>query len=66
MDFWMHFRSAVHTSAKEIVQQLSRSKIYQDYKRAFGEATGLPMALRAVEAWQLLCNNCHTGAFPKE
>jgi AraC-like DNA-binding protein len=29
------------------------SKIYQDYERAFSEATGLPVALTPVESWQL-------------
>jgi AraC-like DNA-binding protein len=27
--------------------------MYQDYERAFSEATGLPVALRPVESWQL-------------
>jgi hypothetical protein len=29
--------------------QLSRSEIYKDYERAFGEATGLPLTLRPIE-----------------
>ena len=29
------------------------SKIFQEYERAFNEATGLPVALRPVETWQL-------------
>jgi AraC-like DNA-binding protein len=29
------------------------SKIYQDYEKAFSEATGMPVALRPVETWQL-------------
>ncbi len=33
-------------------EQLSRSRIFADYQKAFGEATGLPLALRPVEAWQ--------------
>jgi AraC-like DNA-binding protein/ligand-binding sensor protein len=36
-----------------LVNVLSKSRIYQDYARAFGEATGLPLALRPVEVWQL-------------
>jgi AraC-like DNA-binding protein len=36
-----------------LVEALSGSKIYQDYERAFSEATGLPVALRPVESWQL-------------
>ena len=31
---------------KQIVEQLSRSKIYQDYEQAFNRATGLPLKLR--------------------
>src|SRR5881396_394884 len=36
-----------------LVESLCSSKIYQDYERAFSEATGLPVALRPVESWQL-------------
>ena len=36
-----------------LAEALSNSKIYQDYERAFSEATGLPVALRPVESWQL-------------
>ena len=36
-----------------LVEALCQSKIYQDYERAFSEATGLPVALRPVESWQL-------------
>jgi AraC-like DNA-binding protein/ligand-binding sensor protein len=39
--------------AKHLVEALAASKIYQDYERAFSEATGLPVALRSVESWQL-------------
>ena len=35
--------------AKDIVEKLSRSRIYQDYERAFNEATGLPLTLRMPE-----------------
>ena len=35
-----------------LLEQLSRSRIFADYRKAFGEATGLPLALRPVEAWQ--------------
>ncbi|HOX58596.1 MAG TPA: helix-turn-helix domain-containing protein [Candidatus Paceibacterota bacterium] len=38
---------------RNLVEALSNSKIFQDYERAFTEATGLPVALRAVESWQL-------------
>lgn len=36
-----------------LIEALCKSPIYQDYERAFYEATGLPVALRAVESWQL-------------
>jgi AraC-like DNA-binding protein/ligand-binding sensor protein len=39
--------------AKHLIEALVSSKIYQDYERAFSEATGLPVALRSVESWQL-------------
>ena len=38
---------------RALVEALVNSKIYQDYERAFTEATGLPVALRPVESWQL-------------
>lgn len=36
-----------------VIEALRTSEIYQDYERSFSEATGLPVALRAVETWQL-------------
>src|SRR5262245_22859069 len=38
---------------RALVEALVSSKIYQDYERAFNEATGLVIALRPVESWQL-------------
>ena len=38
---------------RSLIEALSNSKVFQDYERAFTEATGLPVALRAVESWQL-------------
>lgn len=35
-----------------LVERLSKSRIFADYQRAFSEATGLPLSLRPVEAWQ--------------
>jgi len=40
-------------NGNNVVDKLSSSKIYQDYERAFTEATGLPVTLRPVESWQL-------------
>ena len=39
---------------KSLVDKLSRSQIFQDYERAFSLTTGLPLALRPVEVWQLV------------
>ena len=36
-----------------LVERLTESKVYNDYERAFSEATGLPLRLRPVESWQL-------------
>ena len=38
---------------KELIDQLGHSKIYNDYERAFGEATGLPLTLRPVDDFHL-------------
>jgi AraC-like DNA-binding protein/ligand-binding sensor protein len=40
-------------STKGLVEALVNSKVFQDYERAFTEATGLPVALRPIESWQL-------------
>ena len=34
-----------------MIEQLTRSQIYQDYERAFAQATGMPLALRPPEVW---------------
>ena len=36
-----------------LIEALISSKVFQEYERAFTEATGLPVALRPVETWQL-------------
>ncbi len=36
-----------------MAQRLSRSETFKEYEKAFGEATGLPLALRPVEVWNL-------------
>ncbi|HVK59379.1 MAG TPA: helix-turn-helix domain-containing protein [Candidatus Kapabacteria bacterium] len=36
-----------------LVERLTESKVYNDYERAFSDATGLPLRLRPVESWQL-------------
>ena len=37
----------------QLIETLSNSLIFQEYGRAYTEATGLPIALRPVETWQL-------------
>jgi AraC-like DNA-binding protein/ligand-binding sensor protein len=39
---------------KELVRRLSSSAIYQDYEQAFNETTGLPLAFRPREVWNLV------------
>lgn len=36
-----------------LIEALVNSKVFQEYERAFTEATGMPVALRPVETWQL-------------
>jgi AraC-like DNA-binding protein/ligand-binding sensor protein len=36
----------------KLTERFSRTQIYQEYERAFTEATGLPLTLRPPEAWQ--------------
>ncbi len=38
---------------KNLIENLASSKIYHDFECAFSEATGLPVALRSIESWQL-------------
>lgn len=39
--------------SRNLVEALANSKIFQDYERAFTDSTGMPVALRPVETWQL-------------
>src|ERR1700733_12164907 len=36
-----------------VMERLNRSEVYGDYRKAFGEATELPLTLRPLEPWQL-------------
>jgi AraC-like DNA-binding protein/ligand-binding sensor protein len=40
-------------ASRELVAALQRSKLFREYERVFAQATGLPLALRPVEYWQL-------------
>jgi AraC-like DNA-binding protein/ligand-binding sensor protein len=37
----------------QLVETLARSETFLNYERAYTEATGMPVALRSVESWQL-------------
>lgn len=41
------------TAAKLLVEKLTASQIFEDYEDAFSTATGMPVAFRPVETWQL-------------
>ena len=41
------------TSNRALVDALTNSRVYRDSERAFGDMTGLPIALQPVETWQL-------------
>ncbi len=45
--------AAAATANSRLAAALAGSVIFREYQRAFGEATGLPLTLRAVEGWQL-------------
>jgi AraC-like DNA-binding protein/ligand-binding sensor protein len=38
---------------KQLVETLLRSRLFRDYENVFTKATGLPLALRPLEYWQL-------------
>jgi len=38
---------------RALVDALTSSRTYREYERAFGDLTGLPVALQPVETWQL-------------
>src|SRR6266480_6071340 len=40
-------------SNKQLVDMLIRSRLFRDYEGVFTKATGLPLALRPLEYWQL-------------
>jgi AraC-like DNA-binding protein/ligand-binding sensor protein len=40
-------------SNKQLIDTLRRSKLFRGYEQVFSEATGLPLALRPVDYWQL-------------
>ena len=44
-------QTAARSSNQEVIQHLSRSQIFKDYERAFSEAMGLPLNIRAHGSW---------------
>jgi len=47
-----------------LIEALNDSNVYRDYEHAFGEATGLPLALRAKETWQpTFSGKAHENSF---
>ena len=46
--------NAARTAAnKQLIAMLLRSRLFRDYENVFTRATGLPLALRPLEYWQL-------------
>lgn len=66
-DTWRHRdlnRDMSRADQTSLIESLSKSKIYQDYERAFGEMTGLPLAVVPPEHWNLLHHQKeHENAF---
>jgi AraC-like DNA-binding protein len=47
-----------------VLETLTGSRVYREFAHAFTEATGLPVALRPVESWQLPLHGCrHESPF---
>jgi AraC-like DNA-binding protein/ligand-binding sensor protein len=40
-------------AALNLIDALSKTRVYQQYETAFSEATGLPLTLRPIEFWQM-------------
>src|SRR5438477_7965042 len=43
--------ATARSSNQEVMVHLSRSQIFKDYERAFSEAMGLPLNIRAHHSW---------------
>jgi AraC-like DNA-binding protein len=46
-------QAAEGSSNKQLIEALLRSRLFRDYEGVFTKATGLPLALRPLEYWQL-------------
>jgi ligand-binding sensor protein len=38
---------------KQLIERISRSRIFQDYEQAFSKVTGLPLSLQCVDIWEV-------------
>lgn len=45
----------------DLIQRISRSEIYSEYEKAFGDSTELPLTLRTTEFWNLAHRNRRYG-----
>src|SRR6266496_4975858 len=45
-------KGAAHAD-RTLIEALTHSSVYRKYEQAFTDATGLPLALRPAESWQL-------------
>ncbi len=52
-DFKGRNANGAGSNYRGLIEALLNSRLFQEYERAFTEATGLPVALRPVETWQL-------------
>jgi AraC-like DNA-binding protein/ligand-binding sensor protein len=41
----------------DLIQRISRSELYSEYEKAFGDSTGLPLKIRTREFWNLAHHN---------
>ena len=39
--------------SRKLVNRLSESKIFQDYEKAYSQSSGLPLAIRPIESFQM-------------
>jgi len=49
----MQFEPERQDSNRQLIDMLRRSRLFRDYESGFAEATGLALALRPLEFWQL-------------
>ena len=52
--------AAALDSSKQLIDMLRRSRLFRDYEHVFSEATGLALAIRPLEFWQLAASRQKT------